>query len=591
MKNSETLTAARAAEKSGDLLKAYDILMEGLAEDPDNRGLRHRAVLMLARAGATSRAQQQYIALGLDDIDDEEDIIALGGRLLKDLSLAAPYEAARTTLARHSKDKYAEAYALDDGAYPGINTATMALLSGNASLSVSIAEDILSTIAPDDETTAESAYYAFATKAEAYLLVRDFERSDRSLRKALKQDPVNYTAHASTLRQFDLICAALNAPTAWLDGHRPPCALHFCGHMFADDAHAGDAAAVVAAIQNAVATLNPSAGFGALAAGSDIAMAEALLAQGVELHIVLPLLEEEFLNQSVRPFGSSWEERYRACLSQATSVRYATMETGIEDESVFAFSSEFAMGLALAHAARLRTQAWQLIAWDGVESQGKAGTGADVARGRSAGLEQTLISFPNSLRTKASSGSASAHPVKAIPRILKAMLFADVRGFSRIQEQHIIPFVESILTPLAEATEALPVKANHVNTWGDGLHYVYPEVEDAADAALTLLKAFDDIDLAAAGLPDHLALRVGGHYGPVSPVPDPFLHEDGFFGTHITIAARIEPVAVPGTFYVSEPYAALLALRASDQYKSDYVGQTELSKKFGRMPLFSVRRV
>ncbi|MEQ8736524.1 MAG: TRAFs-binding domain-containing protein [Rhodospirillaceae bacterium] len=591
--SSTILSTSRTAEKSGDLLKAYDILMDGLAEDPDNRVFRYRAVLVLARAGATARALQEYERLGLNQIADDDQIISLGGRLLKDLSQSSADRHARQRYALQSQTRYGEAYALHGAPYPGINTATMACAAGDNATATTIAKEILETLVPTDESTAEGAYYAYATKAEALLLLDDIEKSSTALGKALAQDPKNYTAHATTLRQFDLICTVQNRSPDWLAPYRPPIALHYCGHMFDDVAPDSEVAALTTALTGAVTALNPGAGFGALAAGCDILMAEALLTHGAELHVVLPLLEEEFLDQSVRPFGPSWEQRYRACRDQATSLRFATLESNIKDESVFAFSSEFAMGLAIAHAGRLTTSAAQLVAWDGVETQGRAGTGADVVRGRSFGLPQTLIDFPVALRRKTS--ASKAHPETAattiaMPRLLKAMLFADVRGFSKIKEQHIGPFVHSILTPLAAANEALPVPPDLVNTWGDGLHYVYPQVEDAAEAALALLNAFEAIDLEAAGLPSHLALRIGGHYGPVSPYADPFLHADSFFGTHITIAARIEPVAVPGTIYISEPFAALLALRANERFASDYVGQTELSKKFGRIPLFNVRR-
>jgi len=75
----------------------------------------------------------------------------------------------------------------------------------------------------------------------------------------------------------------------------------------------------------------------------------------------------------------------------------------------------------------------------------------------------------------------------------------------------------------------------------------------------------------------------------VTEVSDPFTAKKNFFGTHINIAARIEPVAMPGTVYVSEPFAALLALRVPGKYRTDYVGLTELPKKFGSMRLFVLR--
>ncbi len=117
---------------------------------------------------------------------------------------------------------------------------------------------------------------------------------------------------------------------------------------------------------------------------------------------------------------------------------------------------------------------------------------------------------------------------------------------------------------------------------------VYDDVHAAATGALALLKRFSEIDLEGAGLPGHLALRVGGHAGPVTELTDPFMGTKNFFGTHVIIAARIEPVTVPGALYVSEPFAALLSLSAPGRYRTDYVGQSELAKKFGAMRLFAV---
>ena len=53
--------------------------------------------------------------------------------------------------------------------------------------------------------------------------------------------------------------------------------------------------------------------------------------------------------------------------------------------------------------------------------------------------------------------------------------------------------------------------------------------------------------------------------------------------------SEFNEVALPGTVYVSELFAALLALRAPGRYRTDYVGLTELPKKFGTMRLFVLR--
>ena len=86
---------------------------------------------------------------------------------------------------------------------------------------------------------------------------------------------------------------ALLAPLA------PPRVAHFCGHMFAADPAAE--ARLRAEIDAVLDEEEIGFAFGALACGADLLVAEAALARGVELHVVLPFEEEDFLAQSVPP--------------------------------------------------------------------------------------------------------------------------------------------------------------------------------------------------------------------------------------------------------------------------------------------------
>ncbi|MCA0202086.1 MAG: adenylate cyclase [Proteobacteria bacterium] len=574
-------------ELGGDVLAAYDVVAQGLSAFPDNVGLRHRAVLLLARGGATSRAYSEYERLGLRHVRDHVDVIALGARLHKDLALARAGEE-RKRLAQESADMYAAAYALHHDYYPGINTAAMLLIAGDAARARAVATEVLDSLAAGSGEGAEDAYYRAASRAEAFFILGRIDEAEQALANALACDPANYAAHASTLRQLDAICATLKLDSGWLERHSPPPALTYCGHMF-DEATLASAARdkLMADISAVLDHLRPCAVFGALAAGADIIVAEAALARGAELHVVLPMQEDAFLTLSVAPFGAAWIGRYEACKARAATFRLASQDTTAGDDAAFAFCSEYAMGLAIRHAEVLRTRAWQLAVWDGKAGEGAAGTAADVRRWSSAGRPQAVVAFPP--RTS-SNGTQRADDESATGRRLKAMLFGDVRGFSRLREADISAFVARIMAPLAEALRDLDVPPDLVATWGDGIHAVYPSVATAAEAALALQHAFARIDLGAAGLPPHLALRLGGHFGPVTELDDPFLNARSFYGTHITIAARIEPVAVPGTVYVSEPFAALLALEAPGRFSTDYVGQTELPKQFGTMRLFALRR-
>ena len=82
------LEAVKDAERRGELLTAVDLAEQGLAERPDDLWLKHRAVLALARAGATEEAARRFERYGLP-ASDEEDIAALGARIAKDLALEA----------------------------------------------------------------------------------------------------------------------------------------------------------------------------------------------------------------------------------------------------------------------------------------------------------------------------------------------------------------------------------------------------------------------------------------------------------------------------------------------------------------------
>jgi class 3 adenylate cyclase len=77
------------------------------------------------------------------------------------------------------------------------------------------------------------------------------------------------------------------------------------------------------------------------------------------------------------------------------------------------------------------------------------------------------------------------------------------------------------------------------NTWGDGLFLVFDDAGKAASCALELQEAMEAVDLITAGLPPHLALRLGGHLGPVYGEHDPIRKHLNFFGAHVSRAASV----------------------------------------------------
>jgi class 3 adenylate cyclase len=174
--------------------------------------------------------------------------------------------------------------------------------------------------------------------------------------------------------------------------------------------------------------------------------------------------------------------------------------------------------------------------------------------------------------------------------VVRALLFADVKGFSRLSDEQLPRFTEHVLGALARALTAQDAAVWHRNTWGDGLYAVLTDAVAGAKCALDLQAAMAGVDLAAAGLPGHLALRLGAHVGPVFRVHDPIRDAPAFMGSHVSRTARIEPITPPGSVYVTEPFAAALVLAGQEDFRLDYVGHMPAAKDYGRLRMYRLQR-
>jgi class 3 adenylate cyclase len=341
--------------------------------------------------------------------------------------------------------------------------------------------------------------------------------------------------------------------------------------------------------------------YGSLASGADILWVEALLDHGSELHIVLPFALREFVELSVQPSGAGWTERFERCLAAATRVSYATDDAFLGDDVLFRYGSELAMGLALLRARYLDADVRQLALWDGGPAQGDAGTSIDVATWRRAGRDVTVIS-PAAAASISETAAVIDDPARPEDsedrerrpaprgRVVRAMLFGDIKGFSRLTDEQLPVFAERVLGAFADAVHRHEDDVWYRNTWGDAVFVVLSDAVAAASCALELQDSMSAIDLEVNGLPAHLALRLGGHLGPVFPSYDPVRALPGFMGSHVSRTARIEPVTPPGGVYVTEPFAAALVLADSRDFVCDYVGHMPAAKAYGYLRMYRLRR-
>jgi len=544
--------------------------------------LAHAAVLSLARAGATDFARAEFVRLGLA-VPDDPEALSLGGRLLKDVALSAE-GARRRAFARASARAYVAAAASGGGRYGLVNAATMSLLAGDMGRASELATAAID-LAGQPAGQGEAGYFDRASRAEALFLLGRQQAAADMLTAAVAQAPGSLSAHASTLRQLSMIAAEIGAPTSWLEILRPPATAHFTGHMFTAR-EPGEEAALKARMADLVRAQRIGFGYGGLAAGADILWAETLLAAGGELHVVAPLGLASYVETSVRPFGERWVGRFEACLAKAASVRFAARDPYAGDDEVFAYASRFAIGCAILRAEGLSTRAVQVAVWDGRSAAGPAGASADIAYWRETGRPQAILPFE---RPAPDAALAAASPATN-ERGVKAMLFIDVRGFGALHDAQVPAFFEVIMAGMAEAIAGLSAPPEHVETWGDGVFLVFDQPSDAAEAALVLLETHRRLNLRARGLPRHLALRIGGHYGPVHLRVNPITGAQAVVGAHVVVAARIEPDVAPGAAYVSEAMAGILATRQADRFRCGYVGRTTPRKSFPPVSIFNLSR-
>ena len=570
----------------GEILAAYDLAHAALEAGDVSREVSYAAVLCLARAGAVDFARAEYVRLGLAGADDDPDAVALGARLLKDVALATR-GARRAAFARASLRRYTALSRRFGGLYGAINAATLTLVAGDSAGAAVLAAEVLA--APTSPgLTGEAAYYEAASRAEARFLTGDLKGARDTLAEALAFAPRAYAAHASTLRQLEMLCRETGADHGWLDPFRPPACAHFTGHILGPDGRSALAGADLrASIDALLAGQRVGFAYGSLAAGADILFAEAVLEAGAELHVVLPVNQASFVEVSVAPFGDDWTRRFARCMARATSVRFASQDPYRGDEQVFAYSSQFAMGCAVLRAQTLSTAAVQLAVWDGHETPGPSGVAADLAYWARSGRERAVIEVqrPPPGPSRRPEGGSDADR-----RAMKAMLFADVQGFGALRDDQIPAFIEGVMGRMAQTVEGLEARPCHVETWGDGLFLVFDQPIEAALAALALLEAHRSLDLRALGLPRGLGLRIGGHYGPVHLRTNPLTKAPAVIGAHVVVAARIEPDVAPGSAYVSEALAGALATFHGDRVRCGYVGRTQGRKGFAATPIFSLSR-
>ena len=625
------LLVADVVLQQGKILLAYDIFSTGVetfgATLPLNLpnseecktavALIHGQAKALAQSGAHSSARSLLELLISHGFTDSETM-GLLGRTYKDIAFSSSQY--HSLYLDKAFTTYFKAYQLakarndEDGAYyNGINAATLAFFSDDRKRSIALArevEQLCRNIRQQQGDSADS-YWIDATLGEAVLLQGEIDRAWKHYQRACAKASSNLLSLSSIIRQARRILAHGNIQTNRAPG---PCVLPsvmvFSGHIIdtANRLHPRFPVAKEGEIAQKISVeidrLRGKIGYAAAAAGSDILFLEAMAARGGEIHIVLPIAVKDFKEQSVLPAGHDWEQRFDALLARADSLTILDEFNPQNFANSLEFTNTFLFGIALIRAEQIGTDLHPLAVWDQGAPDGKGGTASMVRLWQRQRIEYSIITLKSS-----ENGSESvlmdrtitgARPPESVPALscgclekvqhhaFLPMLFADVKGYSRLSENEAICFSGSFLSRMARVLEHYQDSILSKRTVGDGLFLVFYGLEPAIDVARDLQKMIDSHNWQEDGLPADLQMRISLDAGPCYSYTDPIMDKIEFFGNYVVRAARMEPITPPGHIYASDTFVALSRAEGLGRGSFSYAGQVILPKNYGTLAVYHV---
>lgn len=494
---------------------------------------------------------------GFEKTRDDPAVLSVRGRLLKDDARAARGKR-RRRLFLEAGYAYVRASEIGGATYPLINAATLSLLAGRRERARTLARRVLEKCEREPDE-AETPYYRAATRAEALLLLGDVAQAKAALSEAVALAPRAYEDHASTLRQFEMILEELREDAGWLAPFKPPRCLHFGGHM-ALSAKSGE---IAKQIRRIVEQERIGFGYGALAAGADILIAEALLEAGAELHIVLPADKAQFREASVARADADWAARFDRLVEAAQSVRAIESTADPASPAAIRLAAEVSMGSAAMQAELLRTDAMQLLILDGKAARAKGDSGWMAALWKKSGRRQHLLAAPR-LRSRAAKTSR-----KGKPECLAAMLRFELPGRDPGER----------LRRLARALSPSRKPLMSPRWTGDAVVTAFDTPAAAAKAVLAAKAALEGVEL-----------RIAGHYAIFRCGKDAFGTGAMLSGPAVALTREIALSTPPGAVHISEDFAAALhAGAAEDCPRTELVGELPGAEIDAPIRLFSLR--
>lgn len=534
----EVCEEVRRHLSAGNVLSANDLATRAMADGMDDSTLRYLYLLSLSGCGATERALQRYPELAPEPALRSEDWQALYGRLHKDLAFAGIDVQANLDRAAEA---YTEAWNQSGGVFSAVNAASLHLLRGDLPAAHRLARIVLHLTERGPPEDPRQRYFHWVSAAEAQAVLGRWDDARNSLQAA---DPLlrdDLAARSRTRRQLRRVVAVQNGPTTLIE----TLALPQVYVLTATPGRYPDSLP-----ERLRQRLCGSPLFACL--GDDEPHTEAALNQltaaGMRLHLV----------DRREADGSDLTAPWSAGLASRTRTRGFLQAERVWEQ---AQAQRLLLGLARLNAAHLETPVRRL--------------GAANDRGL-----LWRLGAPPALR----------QPRPPPGRRAVGLVFTDIVGFSTLSDADVQRYWDQVVPAFAEALRPLKRRILLQQTWGDALHLVTIDALAAADATLALIETVQRLRAQLHGALAALEIRVGAHFAPASQGYDAVEGARTYFGSQLSLTARVEPVTPPGTVYVTEAFAAELAVSAPERFRYEYAGDLPLAKRYGHFRLYSLRR-
>jgi len=171
---------------------------------------------------------------------------------------------------------------------------------------------------------------------------------------------------------------------------------------------------------------------------------------------------------------------------------------------------------------------------------------------------------------------------------LVSMLFSDLKGFSKIQNDDLKTKLVNFARTDILGRLLNPTNHFYANTWGDAFNICSENPVALAEIALQIRDKIKNTDWIKFGLNEDVEVRIALH----AQIAQVIVENDGTIsnvvGKGVDTTARIEPVTIPNEVFCSETFHHLLVNEKPRNIRSFAKGRMMLAKGFGEMDLFGL---